>query len=397
MKFDRQGSDGPAASTAAEALRYFSAEYSSRFAVPAPTGRPTVGYLSNNVPVELVRAAGCDAVRIWGNPAEHLTNSAAYMEDCFDGDLRAVFERFLQGAFANFSLVIIPHASEGLLQLYYYLNEMQRRDPNAGIPSLYLFDILHTPYQLTARYVRDQVERLARRLEALTKQLLPSARVQGAIQTSQRRIAAYERLSELRIAQPAQLTGTQALEIYGSAGSADPETHLHAVETLLRDRTSTVSHSACRVMVKGSPQYSLDLYRLIEVNGAVIVADDHLTGDLGVGGPFDESLEPLASIAHRYHRRSPSIRSFPQAASDAKFESRLTRFHIGAVVFCYEDTDDTYGWEYPDQKAILDRLGIASLLLLNQPFRGGTQSHTSLLVKTFFGELKARSHMQEKQ
>jgi benzoyl-CoA reductase/2-hydroxyglutaryl-CoA dehydratase subunit BcrC/BadD/HgdB len=226
------------------------------------------------------------------------------------------------------------------------------------------------------------VHRLAGRLQRLTgKELVPSA-VQHEIRTAERHRLLLEEINALRHAVPARLSGTQALQIFGSAGGPQAE-HSAALEVLLANRVSMPSLDGPRLMVKGSAQHSLDFYRMVESTGAVIVADDHLTGDLAIGGALDESPDPLGTIAHKYHRRSSSIRNFPQSRYDEQFHARLRKAQIDAVIFSYEDTDDTYGWEYPDQKAALDRNGIASLLLLKQSFRDPVTEEVAANVDQF--------------
>jgi benzoyl-CoA reductase/2-hydroxyglutaryl-CoA dehydratase subunit BcrC/BadD/HgdB len=352
----------------AEAFAILAKLYANRFDVPRNSPRKTVGYLSRNVPCELIRAAGCEAVQLHGSRDDITAQGSCYMEACFDADIRAVFERFLRADFDHLDLVIIPRSSEALLQLYYYLTEVQRCEPTRRFPPLYLFDVLYTPYRSTGKYVKDQVLRLAARLQCLTgKELDPSA-IQHEIRTAERHRLLLEEINALRHEVPARLSGTQALQIFGSASGPQAE-HCAALELLLANRSSMPSLDGPRLMIKGSAQHALDFYRMVESTGALIVADDHLTGDLAIGGALDESPDPLATIAHKAHRRSPSIRNFPQARCDEQFHTRLRKAQIDAVIFSYEDTDDTYGWEYPDQKAWLDLNGIPSLLLLKQSFR----------------------------
>lgn len=345
--------------------RFFHEAYAARFDVPRRADRPLIGYLSCNVPVELVRAAGAVPFEILGRPDDGFALSDAYLEPCFDGHLRAVAERFLRGDFAEFDLVIVPRSSEGMLQLYYYLTEIQRREPRFRVPPLHLFDLLHTPYRSTARYVRAEVERLRTRLEAVMGGAISDAQLREEIARSQARLARYAGLREVRAQRPAQVSGTTSLAIFGSQGTNDRDAYDAALEALL---ASPASFEGPRLMVKGSAQHSLRLYRELEAQGTVVVADDHLSGELGADGSFDTSLAPMDALAHRYHRHSSSIRSFPQASADAAFIARVKDRGVDGVVFCYDDTDDTYGWEYPDQKRALDDMKIPSLLLTGQRF-----------------------------
>jgi benzoyl-CoA reductase/2-hydroxyglutaryl-CoA dehydratase subunit BcrC/BadD/HgdB len=370
-----------------EALAFFSRAYASRVDLRRNSQGRTVGYLSPNVPIELIRAAGCSAIQLHAEPGKPAVEATDYMEECFDQDIRAVFERFLRGDFDHLDLVIIPRSSEGLLQLYYYLNEVTRLEPERRFPPLHLFDVLHTPYRLTGRYVEDQVRRLRDRLQSLTGRTIDASSVEAEISIAQKHCHLLARVNAMRHETPAKLSGTQALEVFGSIGTTPCSEHAQALEALLDSGLSSHSFHGPRLMVKGSIQHSLDFYRRVESLGAVIVADDHLAGDLSMSGPFDESLDPFLALAHHYHRRSPSVRSFPQSRQDATFVERLQVAKVDGVIFCYDDTDDTYGWEYPDQKALLEKRGIPSLLLFNRSMPARAEVDTDHATRQFVQEL----------
>lgn len=115
----------------------------------SPTSGKTVGYVSLNVPVELIEAAGCEARRLVPRVHASTPHADRYLDACFDGAARALFEQFLRGEYASYDLVVIPRTSENWLQLYYFLLEAKRLEPALAIPPLHLFDLLQTPYRST--------------------------------------------------------------------------------------------------------------------------------------------------------------------------------------------------------------------------------------------------------
>ena len=130
-------------------------------------GRGVVGYISNNVPVELILAAGLTPIQLTGSANELTPVGDTYMEEIFDGYVRSLFNRILIGRFNFCDLIVIPRTSEGLLQLYYFLAETRKWEPERHFPEVYLFDLLQTPYWTTGRYVRGRVDALKQRLEQL--------------------------------------------------------------------------------------------------------------------------------------------------------------------------------------------------------------------------------------
>ncbi|NML34491.1 2-hydroxyacyl-CoA dehydratase family protein [Paraburkholderia antibiotica] len=357
----------------------------------SPDGRKTVGYVSLNVPIELIEAAGCVPRRLVPRLHALTPNADRYLDACFDGATRALFEQFLNGEFVDCDLVVIPRTSENYLQLYYYLLEAQRLEPQRAIPPLHLFDLLQTPYRASARYVRDQVERLKARLDALSGCATGTGALSSAVQGANAHIAQFDALATLRNAQPARLSGSAALRIVGALGRMPRARHAALLQALFDARESLPVSDGPRIVVKGCAQEHGALYRFVEECGAVIVADEHLGGQLAVGGAFDETLEPLDAIAHRYRLRSPSLRRYPQAEDDARFMAAVRAACADGVIFWYEANDDVLGWDYPDQKAALDALGVPSLRLLHQPYSEAPDATTCVEIAVFIDSLRDRA------
>jgi benzoyl-CoA reductase/2-hydroxyglutaryl-CoA dehydratase subunit BcrC/BadD/HgdB len=372
------------------ALDAFRTIYEARGSLTGGPGK-RIGYVSFNVPVELIEAAGCLPVRLTGLPLESTPRADRYLDPCFDGSTRSLMEQFLRGDFASLDLVIISRTSENTLQLYYFLLEIGRLEPEAPIPPVYLFDLLQTPYRASARYVRDQIDRLKARIETLTQQSIDDTAVADAIRLSNQHLDRFDELAALRHAVPARLTGEAALHIVGSLGRVPRARHVELLGQVLNDTDSAAALCGPRVIVKGSAHENADLYRYVEQCGAVIVEDEHLTGSMALGGKFDAALPPLDALAHRYRLHSPSLRRYPQASDDDRFIDTVQRAQADGVIFCYEDTDDVLGWDYPDQKARLDRLNLSSLRLLNQSYREPTDAGTLARVAEFIEGLRQPS------
>jgi benzoyl-CoA reductase/2-hydroxyglutaryl-CoA dehydratase subunit BcrC/BadD/HgdB len=377
------------------ALDAFRAIYETRGALRGGPCKKKIGYVSFNVPVELIEAAGCQPVRLTGLPLESTPWADRYLDPCFDGSTRSLMEQFLRGDFASLDLVIIPRTSESHLQLYYFLLEVARLEPETPIPPIYLFDLLQTPYRASARYVRDQIDRLKARIEALTLRPIDDAALAAAIQLSNQHLDRFGELAALRHAVPAQLTGEAGLHIVGSFGRVPRSTHLELSTQLLSATDLAAVFSGPRVIVKGSAHDSADLYRYVEQCGAVIVDDEHLTGNMALGGRFDTALSPLDALAHRYRLHSPSLRRYPQTPDDDRFIDTVGAAQADGVIFWYEDTDDVLGWDYPDQKARLDRLNIPSLRLLNQSYREPADTGTLARVAEFIEALRQQPRHTE--
>jgi len=332
-------------------------------------GGKVVGIASPHVPRELIAAAGLFPAVLASDSREPTEMGDRYMEPIFDGPVRSLFDRTIRGRFDFADLLIMPRCGEGYLQLYYFLSEVRRWEPRTANLNLYLFDLLHTPNWTTGRYVRGRMDDLRARLELLAERTIADDDIALELRSTNAQARLLREVNALRRAIPARLSGVDALRIFASSGWTPQSAHMDLCRALLAASPDAAPLHGVRVMVKGSPHDTTQFYQLVENLGAVIVADDHLSGERLHTVLADEDAAPVQALAQKYHLRMPSIRSYPQAEQDRIFLDMVEAASVQAVIFFHEENDDTLGWDYPDQKRALDRRGIPSIYLKKQSWR----------------------------
>jgi hypothetical protein len=319
-------------------------------------GQRVIAYVGASVPVELIHAAGAFALQLAGDPAVATPLSDIYLDDEYDGEIRSLFDQIGGGACNVADLIVIPRASNGLLYLYYSLLELRRLEPQRRFPELVLYDVLNTPNWATAQYVLGRTEALHRQLGGA------DAALKDAIAATNAQRAALQDLNPRRRA--GSLRGSSWWTALRAARVMAPQDWFEAVRALADEPAP-----AKRLLLKGYGQDTPALYLLAESLGANIVADDHLSGERTVLALVDQAAPPLLALAHHYQCRVPTIRSYPQASEDAAWMALTQESGAQGVVFYHEEFDDTFGWDYPDQKALLDGLGLPHALLSRQSYR----------------------------
>jgi benzoyl-CoA reductase/2-hydroxyglutaryl-CoA dehydratase subunit BcrC/BadD/HgdB len=347
---------------------------------------------SPHVPVELIWAAGMFPLLLPTNPAAETPIGDRYMEPFFDGPIRSLFDRMLSGAYDFTDLVVIPRSGEGYLQTFYFVEEARRWETSRAIPPTYLFDLLHTPFWTTGRYVRGRMDALRSHLGDFAGRPITDAAITDAIRETNAHRRLMLAVNALRREVPARLSGADALRVFATAWRMDHAAHAGLLRGLLAEAASAPPLRGVRVMVKGSPHDSTRFYDIVEDAGAVVVADDHLTGERMIEACADEDVDPMEALVQKYHLRVPSIRSYPQADQDRRFLDLIDAASVQAVIFYHEEHDDTLGWDYPDQKRALDQRGIPSLFLKQQPYRRPDTIAQREAVRALIDQVGARSH-----
>lgn len=349
-------------------------------------GGKVIGYFLNSVPEELILASGAFPVRLRGDPTVRSPLAERYMEEYMDGEVRSIFGALLEGHFDFVDLIVIPRNSEVYLQLYYFLLEMQKWEPDARTPPIYLFDLLQTPSSTTVNYVLGRIHALADRLFDVSGRRISDAGLSAAIKRTNAKRRLLKRASALWRGIEPSISGTDALAVISVAGFLGDRAYQGHIEALLAAPPPSLPQGR-RILIKGSPQSDGRFTSLVERLGARVVAHDHLWGDRTFESLIDEERDPWTALAWHYCFDIPSPRQYPQAKADAAFVALAQEARVDGVVFYHDEWDDTLGWEYPDQKRMLDALGIASLFLKRQPYFDPAQHDQAVAVQSFIAEL----------
>ncbi|TDE56340.1 2-hydroxyacyl-CoA dehydratase [Nonomuraea mesophila] len=327
-------------------------------AASAKDPAPVVGYVGADVPVELLTAAGLRAFRLTGDPESGSDLGDRYLGRGVDPVARSVLARLLAGAFGDLDRIVVSHDCEASLRLFYALRELGRVEPGAGLPGVYLVDLLHLPHRTTARYNRRRIGEFAARLEAWTGRPLDVAGAMAAHDVRRRLLAAA---AELRRAVPARLTGRQFLAVAGAPLPVNE--HIPLLERLLAEAGRLDEHAGKRVFLSGSDHDTPHVYEAIESDGHVIVGEDHSFGDLSVTEPIGAAS--LDALAEHYHRSGPTAHRATAGERAAHAAAAVRRCRADLFIAYSRDGDEAPAWDFPAQRAALD---IPSVLLERQEY-----------------------------
>ena len=331
-------------------------------------GGKVAGYFCNNVPEEMILAAGFFPLRISGDPWGGTEVADSYTEPFYQPDVRSMFNMLLTGRYDFLDFLIIPHSRDAIVALYDHLHKIKQIAPDLKLPDFYLFDILHTRFWLTGLYIRDRVRELKGKLEEWSGKEISNQSLSRAIAIGNENKMLLKKVAALRAAGPPRISGVEALQIIGSSMFMLKEEHNKLLRQFLKEAGELPARDGVRLFVEGSPIDNLQFYELVESGKATIVGEDNCWGNRYSDDPLDQSLDPLEAIAERYHLKSPCPRMHSldrrvnyclQSAVEAKAQ--------GAIFFFLE-WDNAPAWEYPDQKKALEGKGIPTLCFEMQKY-----------------------------
>lgn len=340
--------------------------YEDRFPVDrAETGsRPVLGYVGQDVPVELFTAAGAWPVRLAGRPDHDTARGDAYLGRGLDQVARSILTRLLDGEYGRLDGLVVSRDCEASLRLFYALRELSRVDPQPGLPEVYLFDLLHLPYRSTTRYNQVRLAQLRERVAQWTGVELDDERIADAIADHDENRLLLREIRALRSA--SRLSGRDALAVYGAGTVLPVRRHNTLLRALLDEQAELSSQVGTRVFLTGSSHDSPEVYDELERRGMVVVGEDHDWGDLlclrQVGAPT------VTALVERYQYNGPT-------AQRASIEDRAaTTTELAAAcgaelaVAYFRENDDAPPWDFPAQRTALRERGIDAVAYEHQPY-----------------------------
>jgi benzoyl-CoA reductase/2-hydroxyglutaryl-CoA dehydratase subunit BcrC/BadD/HgdB len=361
-------------------------------------GGKVVGYLCDNVPEELIIAAGFLPYRLSGDPLAGTDAIERYVQPFAPpfsarnrgvGFVDAMLEMLLDGRFDFLDYLVIPHTRKTIQAMYRELDQARAAHPDLVLPELHYLDRAYTPFYASEVFNREHLLELRSQLERWSGQPLTVTALAEAIELTNTSRYLLQRLATLRGADPPQVSGVDALQVIATSFFMPKAEHNQLLRNLLEVPPHSALRGKARLFVGGSPLDNLQLYELVESCGGVVIAEDHCWGNRCGEAPADTSLPPFEALADRYHRQPACSIEFPMARVVDRCVARACTASVDGALFFVMQDDGVHVWDTPDEIAALERNGIPSLHLTRQPYHFHDPEPLRQQLGQFIGTLRS--------
>lgn len=352
-------------------------------------GKTVIACVGDDIPGELLTAAGLSTVWVTGDPLRPPGAAERYLGVSTDERSRSQLDRLLAGEFAYAARVLVCHDCEGSRRLYAAASELRRLGMAAELPPTELLDLLHLPYRTSQRYNLQRLAGLRALAERWSGQAVDDDHLRAAVAAANSRRRLIGRVAALRLDDPPRLTGVQALQVIGAGRYLDGDAHARLLGQLVAAADDLPRHHGIRVFVTGSDQDHPAPYALIESSGAVVVGEDQAWGTPAGESEVAVTEDPLEGIADHYQFRvgTAAKRSIAERASTTAARARACRAQ--AVIGFGRRGDSAPAWDYPAQRRALAAHGIAMTFVGDEPYAAAASPRAAEQVREFLESVRA--------
>lgn len=323
-------------------------------------GRRCIGYLSDDVPVELILAADALPVRLDARVDSPTPRADKYLESSFSPAYRSYLEQWLRGELDFLDCVIFSRSNDSAQRLYYYICELQRCGAARG-PTPLIYDVARIARATSRAHTIAATESLAQTIGTVP------ANLDAARQRVQSRVAFARRLSALRVTANA-IAGSDVVQAWRALQLDWTEQFEHTVRewSVVAQRQTFNT----RFIFAGSTPPDDRLHRAVEAGGGNVV-DEFFDGSLAQCiARWNGASPTVESIADNYRAARSTDTAWLESPTLLLERARAVGAH--GVVLWLIDEDEGIVWELPSQMEQLRKAGIPLLALTRQPWSADT-------------------------
>jgi len=326
------------------------------------SGGKVVGYISAAIPEEIIMAAGLFPLRLAGDIERETVMADQFMEFNFDPLVRSLYDMLLAGEFDFLDLLVIPHVSDSVFRLYYYLMENKRQGMYPNLPDLYLLDILYTKWCGIGQYNYKRIKDFKKKMEMISEKPVTGDDLNEAIATTNENRKLLQEINQKRLHDPPLLLGTDAVQLYSTAMCMKKSDHNGILKDIFEEESMFNPKSPTRLMFLGNPLDNISLYQIIESADVTIILEDHDWGSKYAEHLVDEKADPLAALSERYHLHTISPKAYPDPVDQSEVIKEAIELKVDGVIF-FSQSHEASAWDYPKRVRVLEDKGIKTTVI----------------------------------
>ncbi|HMK59815.1 MAG TPA: double-cubane-cluster-containing anaerobic reductase [Dissulfurispiraceae bacterium] len=332
------------------------------------SGKKVVGTFCVYVPEELVLAVNgvciglCAGAEVGSDEAErYVPRNTCALIKAFLGFKLAGLCPYVELT----DLIVGETTCDGKKKAYEIFDEITRK--------VYVMELPSMKGEDGRKMWRNEIRRFADKLEALTGNKITLEKLRESSKLVNAKRKALQRLSALRAADPAPISGLDALLINQVSFYDDPVRFTaktnelcDELEARVKSGTGVAPKGGPRVLISGSPMAipNWKLHAIIEGSGATVVGEESCVGERNFRTLLDEGFSSVEQAFDNISTRSLTVDCAcftPNSERLDNIKEMVTRLNAGGVIHYALQFCTPYMMEAYKAKKISDTMGVPFL------------------------------------
>ena len=349
------------------------------------TGKDLVGVVPIRTPEEVVYAAGCVPIGMWGGHTE-ITLADKYLQSFCCSIMRINLEYALRGVYNDVKAVLIPTFCDTMKCI---VENWKLALPQ--VPTIAFAYPQHHKLQAGMEFTIDEIKRVKHELELALHKIITNEEVEEAFHVYEDWRKTMREFTALAAQHPEIITAKKRYAIIKAGCYMDKAVYTKLVkeinEGLKCEGPSTFKGT--RAIVTGIMMEPVDVLDIFEENNIAIVGDDLAIGSRLWRTPAREDVEDV------YQKMAYMIRDIegdtfffdPEKKKGQMLIDMTKAMHADACIVMMMKFCDPEEYDYPIYKAELAKAGVPELYLefdqqlsSFEQIRTRVQSFTEMLV-----------------
>ena len=234
------------------------------------TGKELVGCFPIHTPEEIVYAAGCVPIGMWGGRTE-IQLADKYLQSFCCSIMRANVEFAMRGTYDMLKAVIIPTFCDTMKCI---VENMKLAMPK--VPTIAMAYPQHRTLQAGMEYTVSEIKRVRHELELILGKIITENQIEEAFSIYEKYRRTMRRFSETSAEHPEIITARKRHLLIKAGQFMDKAIYTEMIEEIIRGLEGEPSsgYQGTRVVVTGLLSEPIEMLDIFDENQITIAADD---------------------------------------------------------------------------------------------------------------------------
>jgi benzoyl-CoA reductase/2-hydroxyglutaryl-CoA dehydratase subunit BcrC/BadD/HgdB len=344
--------------------------------------KPVIGWCCSYMPVEVLESAGLVPFRLL--PAPPAKMGDAYLNPNFCPYVRAVMGEGLGEAYPFLSGLVIVNTCDGMRRLFDAWSHFR---PASFVHLIDLPRVITPPAR---EYFKEEIKGLVDRISTDFRVSIENHTLRACVQASNETRTLLNEIQDAMRHGRLDLTCCEWSELLRAAGILPRERYNELLRGVRDLSPRSAPPGGIPILLTGSMLENPEIPSMIEAYGGRVVAEDLCITGRRSEDPIPLTEDPLTALARHYLLRPPCARMQESQRRVDYIVSLVRSCNVRGVVYYTLKFCDTFLYEAPGLKDVLDQMGIP-MLLIESEYRRGRGGSMQTRVQAFLEMLTAAS------